>query len=163
MCAGGFIEELPPNGSSDRSRSTSSNDDVEIPGEFDNHRLNERISSLLMSSAIGGGGGGGLRPMDEDSDQSSTQDGSSASEFHSILFAFAHHFTFGYGTQFKFNLYIWKLGGQRSRRNRGRGRGHEMPNFENIMQEFLISISVCKFIFKLINTKPTKLMRFVVL
>lgn len=34
------------------------------------------------------------------------------------------------------------LGGQRPRR-RGR-RGHEMPNFENIMQEFLISISVSR-------------------
>lgn len=107
MCAGGFIEELPPNGSNNRSRSTSSNDDVEIPGELDNHRLNERISSLLMSSI-----GGGLRSMDDDSDQSSTQEGSSTS-------------------------------GQRSRRNRGR-RAQEMPNFENIMQEFLISISVLR-------------------
>lgn len=72
LCAGGFIEELPPNGTNDRSRSTSSNDDVEI-GEFD-HRLNERISSLLMSSI-----GGGIRSMDDDSDQSSNQDGSSTS------------------------------------------------------------------------------------
>lgn len=83
LCAGGFIEELPPNGSSDRSRSTSSNDDVEIPGEFDNHRLNERISSLLMSSI-----GGGIRAMDDDSDQSSNQDGSTASEWKNLLQTF---------------------------------------------------------------------------
>lgn len=72
LCAGGFIEELPPNSSSSgRSHSTSSNDDVEMTNDFDN-RLSDRISSLLMSSI-----GGGLRNMDEDSDQSSTQDGSS--------------------------------------------------------------------------------------
>lgn len=76
LCAGGFIEELPPNGSNDRSRSTSSNDDIES-GEYDNHRINERISSLLMNSF----GGGGVRSMDDDSDQSSNQDGSSASMY----------------------------------------------------------------------------------
>lgn len=73
LCAGGFIEELPPNGTHERSRSTSSNDDVEI-GENVNHRLNEQISSFMMSSL-----GGGLR-VDDDSDQSSNQDGSSASK-----------------------------------------------------------------------------------
>lgn len=41
-----------------------------------------------------------------------------------------------------FVLSLDRSGGQRSRR-RGR-RGHEMPNFENIMQEFLISISVSR-------------------
>lgn len=80
LCAGGFIEELPPNGSTDRSRSTSSNDDIE-PGEYENHRINERISSLLMNSL----GGGGLRSMDDDSDQSSNQDGSSASTYSFIM------------------------------------------------------------------------------
>lgn len=79
LCAGGFIEELPPNGSSDRSRSTSS-DDVELPGEFGSHRLNERISSLLMSSL-----GGGPRAMDEDSDHSSNHDGSSSSKFNFMV------------------------------------------------------------------------------
>lgn len=78
LCAGGFIEELPPNGTHERSRSTSSNDDVEI-GEYDNHRLNERISSLLMSSI-----GGGLR-VDDDS-ESSNQDGSSASKWFTSIF-----------------------------------------------------------------------------
>lgn len=74
LCAGGFIEELPPVASSDRSRSSSSNDDADVPGEFNDHRLNERISSLLMSSI-----GGGFRAMDDDSDQSSNQEGSSSS------------------------------------------------------------------------------------
>lgn len=138
LCAGGFIEELPPNGSNDRSRSTSSNDDVEL-GEYDNHRLNERISSLLMSSI-----GGGLRSMDDDSDQSSNQDGSSASTF---LFATHTH------SHWHSSVYIWLtvncnrfllLGGQRPRRNNRGRRAQDMPNFENIMQEFLISISVNK-------------------
>ncbi|XP_031621314.1 E3 ubiquitin-protein ligase Iruka [Contarinia nasturtii] len=104
LCAGGFIEELPSNSSADRSRSSSSNDDADVPGEFNDHRLNERISSLLMSSI-----GGGFRAMDDDSDQSSNQEGSSSSA-------------------------------PRARRSRGR-RAQDMPNFENIMQEFLISIS----------------------
>lgn len=83
LCAGGFIEELPPNGSHERSRSTSSNDDVEI-GDYDNHRLNDRISSLLMTS-IGGG-----HRADDDSDQSSNQDGSSASKYTHHLQSQAH-------------------------------------------------------------------------
>lgn len=73
LCASGFIEELPPNNTSARSHSSSSNDDVEIQGDFDNHRFNERISSLLMSSIDGN-----LRFVDDDSDQSN-QDGSSSS------------------------------------------------------------------------------------
>lgn len=77
LCASGFIEELPPNNTSARSHSSSSNDDVEIQGDFDNsHRFNERISSLLMSSIDGN-----LRFADDDSDQSSNQDGSSSSMF----------------------------------------------------------------------------------
>lgn len=137
LCGAGFIEELPPNGSSDRSRSTSS-DDVEIPGEFENHRLNERISSLLMSSI-----GGGLRAMDEDSDHSSNQDGSSSSMFNLNSLCFFPIFFFSFILN-KHHIY-YQLGGQRargrSRSLRGR-RSHDMPNFENIMQEFLISISV---------------------
>lgn len=73
MCAGGFIEELPPNGS-ERGQSTSSGDDVEMSGEYDNHRLNDRISSLLMSSI-----GGSLRSIDDDNGEPN-QDGSTSSE-----------------------------------------------------------------------------------
>lgn len=77
MCAGGFIEELPPNGS--HGRNASNNDDVEIPNEIEGHRLNERISSLLMSSGLGGN----LRPsLNDDSDQ--THDGSSSSKYVAI-------------------------------------------------------------------------------
>lgn len=77
MCGGGFIEELPPNSSTDRGQSTSSSgDDVEMSGEYDNHRLNDRISSLLMSSI-----GGSLRSFDDDNgDPSSNQDGSTSSK-----------------------------------------------------------------------------------
>lgn len=81
MCAGGFIEELPPNGS--QGRNASGNDDVEIPNEIEGHRLNERISSLLMSSGFGGT----LRPpLDDDSDQ--THDGSSTSKYIAIQLNF---------------------------------------------------------------------------
>lgn len=76
LCAGGFIEELPPNGSSERGQSTSSSDDVEMSGEFDNHRMNDRISSLLMSSI-----GGSLRSFDEDNGESN-QDGGASSTFY---------------------------------------------------------------------------------
>lgn len=73
LCAGGFIEELPPNGT--QGRNASSNDDVEIPSEIEGHRLNERISSLLMSSGFGGN----HRPsLDDEGDQ--THDGSSSSK-----------------------------------------------------------------------------------
>lgn len=71
MCAGGFIEELPPNGS-ERGESTSS--DVEMSGEYDNQRLNDRISSLLMSSI-----GGSLRSFDDDNGEPH-QDGSTSSK-----------------------------------------------------------------------------------
>lgn len=74
MCAGGFIEELPPNGSYDRSRNAGNSDDTEMPGEFEG-RLNERISSFLMS-----GLGGNHRSMDDDSEVTSTHDGSSTSK-----------------------------------------------------------------------------------
>lgn len=80
LCAGGFIEELPPNGSYDRSRNAANNDDVEIPGEF-GEQMNERISSFLMSSGMGN-----LRSMDEDGEVTSTHDGPSSTsksiEFH---------------------------------------------------------------------------------
>lgn len=78
MCAGGFIEELPPNGS-ERGQSTSSSDDVEMSGEFDNHRLNDRISSLLMSSI-----GGNFRSFDDDNGEPN-QDGSTSSMLSSIF------------------------------------------------------------------------------
>lgn len=81
MCAGGFIEELPPNGTNERGQSTSSSDDVEMANDYDSQRLNDRISSLFMSSI------GGLRSNDEENgDASSNQDGSTSSKWHICFF-----------------------------------------------------------------------------
>lgn len=64
MCASGFIEELPPN-SSRQSRSTSVTDDMESSNDSDPRQINERISSILMSS-LGGSGGGHVRFLLDD-------------------------------------------------------------------------------------------------
>lgn len=109
MCAGGFIEELPPGGESNPS------EDVEMSNDYD-HRLTDQISSLLMSSIAN------VRPMDEDGDQSSqsNQDGANGS---------------GSGTGSS-----GSAGNRRWARHRRRNT-QDQPNFDNIMHEFLISIT----------------------
>lgn len=77
------------------------------------NRLQDHISTLLMSSLAG------ARPLDEDSDQSSTHDGS------------------GNNAGGSSSGYTGRWG---SRRNRRR-LTQELPNFDNIMHEFLISIT----------------------
>lgn len=106
MCAKGFVEELPPSG--DQS---NMGDDIEMGNDLDS-RLTEHISSLLMNSLAD------VRPMDDDSDQSSTQDGGSSST------------------------------STGDNRNYGPRRVHrrtihrqDSPTFDNIMHEFMISIT----------------------
>lgn len=108
LCAGGFIEELPP---ATEQTTNNSNDDVEMAGSNDNRY---DISTLIMNSLTG------IRPMDYDSDQS-TQDGSNTASGSS---------TSGNSMGNRFD----------ARRNRRR-LTQEMPNFDNIMHEFLISIT----------------------
>lgn len=109
MCAGGFIEELPP---------ATPQNDVEMSSDQNyldfNQRLTDQISSLLMSSIGGGGTSSGPQQMEEDGDQPT--DGSTASS--------------SSGSARPFHV----------RRNRRR-MTQDLPNFDNIMHEFLISIT----------------------
>lgn len=107
LCAGGFIEELPP-----AAEQPNISEDIEMGNDYDT-RLTEHISSLLMNSLAD------VRPMDDDSDQSSTQDGGSGS------------------TSTGNSSY----GPRRTRNRRLLTHRQDSPTFDNIMHEFMISIT----------------------
>lgn len=79
LCASGFIEELPPN-SQRQNRSTSVSDDMESSNDSDPRQLNERLSSILMSSL------GGAQVQFLVDDDPSNQEGSTSSEWLLLIF-----------------------------------------------------------------------------